>query len=270
MRDKKVAFIGAGNMAEALIKGILGSGLLPASSITACDTDPARLEYFEKTYGVKTSGDNEEGARSCDVLLLSVKPRDMDRVLTGIRGSVKASHLVISIAAGVTLRRLESALGEGVPVVRAMPNGPALVGRGMTAISRGASVADSDMETTRELLGAAGEVMEVGEDLMDAVTAVSGSGPAYFFYLVEALAAAARAAGFSVEDADRLAAVTAVGSMRWLDETGSSPAGLREKVTSPGGTTEAAIRTLEEKGLRELIADAVDAAIRRSRELGGD
>lgn len=270
MENKKVAFIGSGNMAEALMKGIIDAGLLHASSITACDIDRSRLDYLEKTYGVETSGDNEEGARSCDILFLSVKPHDMDAAMASIRDAVATSQLVISIAAGVKLNKLEQALGDGVPVVRAMPNGPALVGCGITAVTRGASVADSDMEAARVLLGTAGEVMEVGEDLMDVVTAVSGSGPAYFFYLVEALARAAMAAGFSARDAEKLAVGTAVGSMRWLAETGSSPAGLRKKVTSPGGTTEAAIETLEKKGFSELISDAVDAAIRRSRELGGD
>ena len=270
MKNKRVAFIGSGNMAEALIKGLVRSGLLEASSITACDRDPARLEHLAKTYGVGTSKKNGEGARSAGVLIVAVKPANVQDALESIRASVDPSKLVLSIAAGVKLSSLETALGEGVPVIRAMPNGPALAGCGMSAVCGGSSVSVDGMEEAKALLGAVGDVIEVEEGMMDAVTAVSGSGPAYFFYLVEALENAAVAAGFSPAVARRLAVKTAAGSMSWLEETGSSPEELRIKVMSPGGTTEAAIGFLEERDFTGLVAGAVEAAIARSRELGGD
>lgn len=270
MKDTRVAFIGAGNMAEALIKGLLNSGTLKASSITACDVDPTRLEHCAADYGVKTTLKNEEGARTADVLVLSVKPINIEEAVESIKGSLRSSTLVISIAAGVNLASLESALGKGVPVVRAMPNGPAVTGRGISAVSGGSSANDDAVKKASALLSAVGEVIEVEEDLMDAVTAVSGSGPAYFFYLVEALEKAAVAAGFSARQARRLAVGTATGSMRWLEEAGASPEELRKKVMSPGGTTEAAIGFLDEKGFDGLVAGAVEAAIERGRELGAD
>lgn len=270
MKDTRVVFIGSGTMAEALIKGMLKSGVLRASSITACDVDTARLEHCAKAYGVATALSNEEGARNADVLVLSVKPANIGEALESIRGAVGPSTLVISIAAGVKLSSLESALGEGVPVIRAMPNGPALAGSGMSALCGGSSVSAAGLEEAKALLGAVGDVIEVEEGMMDAVTAVSGSGPAYFFRLVEALEAAAEGAGFSPSDARRLAVKTATGSMRWLEETGSSPEELRKKVMSPGGTTEAALGFLDERDFAGLVAGAVEAAIARSRELGGD
>lgn len=266
----RIAFIGAGNMARALIGGLIGADH-PTGLLFAADPDADQRRRVAEEHGIHVAADNREVADS-DVLVLAVKPQVIDRVLTGLAGTVDPQRtLVISIAAGIPLGRLAAGLPPDTPLVRAMPNTPALYGWGITALVSNASVTDAARDAATGILAAAGEVVWLDDEaLMDAVTAVSGSGPAYFFALTEALAAAGARHGLPADVAQRLATRTAAGAGVMLVESGLDPSQLRCQVTSPGGTTEAALNALTNGGHERLIDAAVDAAVRRSHELGGD
>jgi len=266
---KKIVFIGAGNMGEALIRGIIADGLYPPSAIIASDPDKELREKLEKELGINTTYDNRAAVRGADIVCLAVKPQLLDIVLEDISEDITEDQLLISILAGISTRRIEDALGKQVRVVRVMPNTPALVRAGMAGISPGRYAGPDDMKTTIDIKKAVGDVLEVVEDLIDAVTGVSGSGPAYLFYFVEALSHAGVKAGLSPEQSDFLARKTIIGSAKLLEETGLTPEELRRNVTSPGGTTEAALKTFEELGFEEIMEKAVRAARDRARELGG-
>jgi pyrroline-5-carboxylate reductase len=263
----QLGFLGAGNMAEAIARGILRAGLLEPAEMMAADPADDRRRIFADM-GVRVADDNATVADAAHVVLVAVKPQQFDAALASVGGRFGPSKLIISICAGISTRHAEDVLAAGTRVVRAMPNTPMLVGRGMAAVCAGARATAVDLATAERLLGAAAEVIRVPEDLMDAVTAVSGSGPAYFFRLAELLADAAVALGLPRDQADRLARVTFDGAARLLAESGQSPAALRAKVTSPGGTTEAALRTFDVLGLGKTVAEAVKAARDRGRELG--
>ena len=268
MSNCDVAFIGAGNMAEALARGLVSAGVVPPGRIVAADPSPDRRHLFQSALGIRAVEDNRDAVRDAPVVVLAVKPQVVDKALAPVGGHFGPEKLVLSICAGVSTSHLEEILADGTRVVRAMPNTPMLVGRGMAAVCAGAHATDDDLATAERLLGAAADVIRVPEPLMDAVTAVSGSGPAYFFYLAELLAAAAVEVGLPEDQAARLARVTFEGAARLLAESGESPAALREKVTSPGGTTEAALRTFDALGFGRLVTEAVRAARDRGRELG--
>jgi pyrroline-5-carboxylate reductase len=268
---KKVGFIGGGNMAEALIKGIIASGLYPPGQIGVSDISDNRLEILGRTYGVLTLKDNRALAEDCGILILSVKPQNLQEVLSGIKGAVRPETLVISIAAGKKISSVTGGLGD-VPVVRVMPNTPALIGEGASALAANEK-AQPFMEKAIEIFAAVGKAVVIEcEDLMDAVTAVSGSGPAYYFLLTEELMKAACGMNLPAETARTLVLQTAKGACMLAAEAsarGEGPESLRQKVTSPGGTTEAAIEVLKKHGLGPAVDEAVKAALARGRQLSG-
>jgi len=265
----ELGIIGAGNMAEAIARGVIRAALLRPDQIVAADVAEGRRRLFTEQLGIKAVEANADAARYARSLLLSVKPQHMADALATIGGAMRPDALVISIAAGITTDVIERSLGDGKKsrVVRAMPNTPMLVGEGMTALAPGANATPDDLRRVRRIFESAGAVIEVDESLMDAVTALSGSGPAYFFYLAEQMIAAGEQMGLSPEHARTLVARTAVGAAKMLAESSDAPQDLRRKVTSPGGTTEAAIRHMESNRLADVVQEAVRAAERRGKEL---
>lgn len=264
----RISFLGAGNMATALARGLVAAGR-PADQITASDPDAARRAAFAAAVpGARVVEKNAVAVAAARLVVLAVKPQVLPGVLAEVREGVASDHLLLSIAAGVPTARIEAAFAGPVRVVRAMPNTPALLGAGAAAVSAGRHARPGDLEAARRVLGAVGVVVEVPEALMDAVTAVSGSGPAYVFLLAEALRAAAIEQGLPPDVAGRLVAATVAGAGRMLLESGEDAETLRRRVTSPGGTTEAAVEVLFEHDLDDAISAAVAAAARRSAELG--
>ncbi|HEY8091112.1 MAG TPA: pyrroline-5-carboxylate reductase [Polyangiaceae bacterium] len=268
MKTKRLGFLGAGNMAAALIEGLLHGKVLPAERITASDVKEERLAQLTKVHGIHTTTDNHALVRDTDVLVLSVKPQVIDRVLTEVGGDVRADQLVVSVAAGVPIEALEGRLPKGTRVVRSMPNTPATVQAGATAIAAGSHASADDLRVARELFQAVGRVAVLDEVLLDAVTGLSGSGPAYVMLIVEALADGGVKVGLHRDTALMLAAQTVFGSAKLLLETGEHPGRLKDMVTSPGGTAIAGLHTLESGGLRRTLIDAVEVATKRSAELG--
>lgn len=264
----RLGFIGAGNMAEALCKGVIRAGVLPEEEIIAGDVSAARRDYFARKLRVAVTADNEEVVKKCPIVLFAVKPQNMPDVLQALGPLFAKEQLVISIAAGISTAFIEKFLKENTPVVRAMPNTPVLVGAGMVAISPGTHAGAQDCAAARRLFESAAGVIEVEEKLIDAVTALSGSGPAYFFYLIEAMVEAGVSEGLSYEEALKLAGSTCLGSAKLLLESGEKPDELRKKVTSPAGTTFAAISSMEADKVKAAIIKAVRSAAARSRELG--
>jgi pyrroline-5-carboxylate reductase len=263
-----IGFVGAGNMAEALIRGLVRGGHVAADRIVASGPRKERLDALHASYGIDVTTDNRDVARRSGLVVLSVKPQILGKVLLEIGHQLKSGTLLVSIAAGVDTSTIEEACGEGVRVVRAMPNTPALVGAGATAISAGRHASDADLATARALFDAVGLTVVLDESHLDAVTGLSGSGPAYIFLILEALADAGVKVGLSRRDAQRLAAQTVMGSAKMLLDTDEHPGKLKDMVTSPGGTAIAGLHTLEEGGLRTTLMNAVEAATKRARELG--
>ncbi len=264
---KRLAIIGAGAMGSALVRGLIQSGKLKADQIVASDIDEERLKQLQP-FGVQTTNDNKLAVQQSDVALLCVKPQVMDEVLAEISPAVDPKkHCVISIAAGIPIARLESALPEGTPVVRVMPNTPAQVLAGASAIALGTNATELHRQIAHEIFSAVGLVIDVPEKLIDAVTALSGSGPAYVFVFAEALADAGVNLGLPRAVALKLAAQTLLGAAKMLLETGKHPAELKDMVTSPGGTTIAALSVLERKAFRGAIIEAVAVAHQRAKEL---
>jgi pyrroline-5-carboxylate reductase len=268
MNNRTIAFLGAGNMAEALIKGLLRAQTTTAQNITATGRRKERIDVLAAQYGVRITQDNLEAALAAEVIVLSVKPQAMDKLLVQIAPAVNASKLIISVAAGVPIAALERKLGAGARIVRAMPNTPPLVGAGACAISGGEHATEEDLRTAAALFAAVGTVTTVDENLLDAVTGLSGSGPAYIFLIIEALSDAGVKVGLPRYTALELAAQTVLGSAKLLIETAGHPGHLKDQVTSPGGTAIAGLHTLEAGGLRTTLIDAVEAATRRAKELG--
>ena len=266
MSGQGLAIIGGGKIGEALLSGLLRRG---TGGIAVCERSADRAAELHDRYGVATPS-LAEGAAAARVLLLAVKPQDIDALLTALAPDVDAGrHLVVSVAAGVPTARIEAALPPGTPVVRVMPNTPALVDEGMSVLSPGAHAGEEHLDEAEELLAAVGRVRRVPESQQDAVTALSGSGPAYFFYLVEAMIDAGILLGLPRTLAADLIVQTALGAAVMLRDSGEHPVQLREAVTSPGGTTIAAVRELERHGVRAALIAAIEAAHARSVELGG-
>ena len=264
-----LAIIGAGNMAEAIARGILSARLFDPGRIIAADVSPQRRQFFQEQLGIAAVLENTTAASGSRIILLSVKPQQMERALGELRPGLSPEALIVSIAAGVRTAKIEGWLGQGQwRVVRAMPNTPMLVGAGMVALCRGAGASAADLATAVQLFEAAATVIEVEESQMDAVTAVSGSGPAYVFYLAEQMIRAGESLGLTAEQARALSIRTIAGAAKMLAAADESPQSLRKKVTSPNGTTQAAIEHLESQNVGESIVDAIAAAARRSRELG--
>ena len=268
MNSPNISFIGGGNMARSLIGGLIVDGV-PIDRLSVAEPNVDLRAALARDFGVTVHADNRDAARSADVLLLAVKPQVMKTVCMGLRELARARKpLVISAAAGVRLAQLESWLGSDMPIVRCMPNTPALIGAGATGACANARCTDAHREIAQNILCAAGTTAWIAEEaLMDTVTALSGSGPAYFFLLVEALIDAAVAQGLPEETARDLATQTALGAGRMLREDGAAPAELRRRVTSPGGTTQAALESFAASRFDAIVARAVAAATQRGGEL---
>lgn len=264
---QRIAILGAGVMGETLLSAILRSGH-SAADLVISEKREERAAELREAYGVTVTG-NAEAVADADVVLLVVKPQDVTSLLDEIAGSVPAGATVVSLAAGITIGTITSALPDGVAVIRAMPNTPALVGEGMFGISPGPGVGDEQVATVVALLESGGRVVVVDESKQDAVTAVSGSGPAYVFYLAEAMIAGGIEAGLDEDTARTLAAQTLVGAAKLLSESDDTAEELRRRVTSPNGTTHAAITTFDERGVKDGLIAGVAAAATRSAELAG-
>jgi len=267
-RKKAIGFIGTGNMGEALIAGLLKARFITPEKIMVFDTDRARLQFIQKKYGIKKASDNHHLSLQCDPLLFCVKPQSMKEVVEEIADALDPSKLLISIAAGVPLYAIETYARKQLRLIRAMPNINVLVQEGASAIAPGNLATDRDLKLAKAIFDCVGKSIIVHEPLMDAVTGISGSGPAYIFLIIEALTDAGVHLGMTRAQALTLVTQTVMGSVKHLSNKGEHPALLREKVTSPGGTTAAGLYKLEEGGLRKILIDAVIAATQRSKELG--
>jgi len=265
---KRLAFLGGGNMAEAMIRGLLASRLMPPDDILVSDVREDRLTYLQDTYHVRTSTSNPEVAEQAEILLLAVKPQILGKVLDGLVDVIDGGKLIISIAAGVTTGAIAEKFPGPLRVIRVMPNTPALVLEAASALTPGTNATPEDLEITTRLFRAVGKVVIVEESLMDAVTGLSGSGPAYIFLIIDALSDAGVKVGLSRDVAQLLAAQTVMGAARMILETKKHPGELKDMVTSPGGTAIAGLHTLEQGGLRTTLINAVEAATLRARELG--
>jgi pyrroline-5-carboxylate reductase len=268
MAGRKIGFVGGGNMAGALIRGLVQSGTVTAEQIRASDVSEERLAELRGKHGVHTTTDNEEIARWADVVVIAVKPQIVDRILAPIAAALAEGDLVVSIAAGVPIEAIEARLPAGARVVRAMPNTAAMALAGATAIAPGAHATPHDVEVARALFEAVGRCVVLDEALLDAVTGLSGSGPAYVMLMIEALADGGVKVGLGRDVALLLAAQTVYGAAKLQLETGEHPGRLKDMVTSPGGTAIAGLHTLEAGGLRRTLIDAVEVASLRSAELG--
>ncbi len=265
--DNKVAFLGGGNMAEALIKGLIAAGTAKHEQILVTDISLDRLEHLRKTYGIIIQTSNLNAAREAGIILLCVKPQVVEKVLGEIAPAIDSKKLVISIAAGVAIAKIEKVLKDGSRVVRVMPNTPALVLAGAAALAGGKKATADDLTLVQSIFNSVGRSVVVDEKLMDAVTGLSGSGPAYVFMIIDALSDAGVKAGLPRQLALDLAAQTVYGAAKMVLETKEHPGKLRDMVTSPGGTTIEGLHALEKGKLRATIINAVEAATARSKEL---
>lgn len=269
LEGRTVGMIGAGNMAEALLRGLLGTGVVhPARCIVTNRSNDERLARLAREWGVRTTRDKALLMSDGEVIILAVKPPDMPTVLDEIAPHVHPRHLVISVAAGVPIEVLEHHL-VSVPVVRTMPNTSTAVRASVTAIASGRLAGDDHLAIVREIFEAVGWVTVLPEPFLDVVTALSGSGPAYVYMLAEAMVEAGERAGLPSDVARAMVAYTVLGAGKMLAETGDAPEALRRRVTSPGGTTMAGVQALEEGGVREAVHTAIVRATRRARELRG-
>ena len=271
LKNKKIGFIGGGNMAEAIIKGMLSSSLVKVSNVFVSEPNKSRQTFLSSEYKTKIVKDNFDLVKKSDVLIIAVKPQIIREVLNGIADQVDAQKLVISVAAGVPISQIEEALRVGkkkkLCVVRTMPNTPSVVQEGATAITAAKGVSKSDLKISHEIFQAVGQTVEVPEEQIDAVTGLSGSGPAYIFMIIEALSDAGVKMGLSRDVATELTVQTVLGSALLVRETGTSPGELKNRVTSPGGTTIAGLHALEKGSLRATLMNAVEKATLRSKEL---
>ena len=266
--SKTLGFIGAGNMAEAMARGVVQADLFAKEAVVAADLAEERRRVFAEELGTRVTSDAGEVVREADVIVLAVKPQHLAAVLETVAPEVTLGKVFVSIVAGVPTARIESALGEGVRVVRVMPNTPMLVGEGMSALCAGRCATEDDVALAERICGCAGATVVVDEEHMDAVTAVSGSGPAYFFHMVEQMVEAGVAEGLDPDVALRLAKQTALGAARLMLAFDHSPAELRRRVTSLGGTTHAAFEVVEKHAADKTWVAAIRRAAARSRELG--
>lgn len=263
----KIGFIGSGNMGSAMMRGILASGKCTEDEIMASDALAGTLTAVEKDLGIMTSMDNKIVASFADVIFLAVKPQYYENVITGIRDVISLDKIVVTIAPGKTLEWLQGIFGKPVKIIRTMPNTPAMVREGMMGMCPNGHVSKEDIVLVRDICSGFAETEIVGENLMDVVTAVSGSSPAYVFLFIEAMADAAVADGMPRAQAYKFAAQAVLGSAKMVLETGKHPGELKDMVCSPGGTTIEAVRVLEEKGFRSAVFEAVKACVNKSRDM---
>lgn len=268
LKDKRIGIIGAGAMGGALCRGLIGAGTTSANSILAADPHAGHLERLASTLGIKTTDSNARVARFTDIVILAVKPQTVHTVLSEIGEIMQPAQLLLSIAAGVRIATLENGLTNPVPVVRAMPNTPAQVNAGACAFCPGTHADAQHLAWVGEIFRSVGTAVQVEERMMDAVTALSGSGPAYVYLMIEALVDGGVKAGLPRELAHQLATQTVLGAAKMVMETGRHPAELKDMVATPSGTTITALAALEQAGLRAALIDAVERAAIRSAELG--
>jgi len=268
LNEKKIGFIGAGNMAEAMIKGLLQSGTSKPENIVASDVREDRLSFIHELFEVSVCERNPDVVKRADLVVLAVKPQIMESVLVELTDGLDMSKLIISIAAGISLATIESHLKRDLRLIRVMPNIAALVLESATAICAGRHASSEDLKLAKAIFDSIGKTVIIEEGLMDAITGLSGSGPAYLFLIIDAMADAGVKVGLSRDNALTLSAQTVLGAAKLLIETGEHPGRLKDLVTSPGGTAIAGLHTLEEGGLRTTLINAVEMATRRSRELG--
>ncbi len=272
LKNKKIGFIGGGNMAEAMIKGLLSASFIEAKNVFVSEPSEAKRDTLHAEYKIKVSADNRELVKKCDIIILAVKPQIVQKVLRDIASLVGRDKLVISIAAGVPIAIMDDVLRGGknkkFSIVRTMPNTPALVQEGVTAIASGEHVRKIDVKIAHRIFEAVGRTVDVEEDQLDAVTGLSGSGPAYIFMLIEALSDAGVKMGLSREVANILTIQTVLGSAKLARESGKHPGELKDMVTSPAGTTISGLHALEEGSFHTTLMNAVEDATLRSRELG--
>ncbi|MDE2058685.1 MAG: pyrroline-5-carboxylate reductase [candidate division NC10 bacterium] len=268
LQGRTIGFVGAGNMAEAMIRGLLEAKLVTADQIIASDIVEAKRQQIQLRYGIQTVTEGRDVGLKASILALAVKPQDMEAALQGIAASVDQTKTIISIAAGITIAFIAERLPAKARIVRVMPNAPALVLAGAAGIAKGEHATAEDLQIAEAIFSAVGRVVVVEEKHLDAVTGLSGSGPAYVFLFVEALADAGVKVGLARDIAGLLAAQTVLGAAKMVLESGRHPAELKDMVASPGGTTIAGLYALERGGLRGTLIEAVEAATIRSRELG--
>jgi pyrroline-5-carboxylate reductase len=268
LSNRCIGFVGGGNMAEALVRGLLESGAASTAQLRVSDPSETRREHLMKHYGIETTADNAVLASWADLVVIAVKPKVVASAAGDVKDGLGPDGLVITIAAGVPTRTVEDRLHRGSHVVRAMPNTPAMVLAAATALAPGQAATADDLALAKALFEAVGRCVVVSESALDAVTGLSGSGPAYIMLVIEALADGGVKAGLSRDVALRLAAQTVYGSAKMVLEQGEHPGVLKDRVTSPGGTTIAGLSRLEAAGLRSAFIEAVDAAAKRSEELG--
>lgn len=268
MLDKRLVLIGGGNMGGALLRGIRSADLMPASKITVVDLEPKLLEELEATYGIAVTNDAAAAVPSADIVLFAVKPFVLADVLEGLKEHVRSEQLIVSVVAGVEGAAIRDRLGKNNPVVRGMPNIAATVGASASAIAACPPATEEHLEIAEAMFAAVGVVARVAETQMDAVTGLSGSGPAFVYTVIEALTDGGVRMGLASAVARKLATQTVLGAARLVEETGEHPAALRDRVTTPGGTTIAGLHALEAGGLRAAFSEAVRAATERARELG--
>ena len=265
--SRKIAFIGTGNMGEALLGGLLKAELTHAANIMATDIRDERLAEIEKKWGVRVTRDNSSAVQFADVVLFCVKPQTINEVMTGVREGIRTEQLLISILAGITTETINRVIGKQNPVIRVMPNIPAVVDEAASGLCLGAHAGPEHEQIAVKIFGAVGEVEIVSEAQMDVITGLSGSGPAYIYMIIEALTDGGVMMGLSREVATRLATQTVLGSAKLVRETAIHPAVLKDQVTTPGGTAISAIKELETHGLRPMLIRAVETASNKSREL---
>ncbi len=267
-KDLTIGFLGAGRMAAALAKGFIEAGMTSPEKMIASDVFEGARKAFADSVGARTTESNTEVVNAADVVFLAVKPHQVEEVLNGVSDHFDSARLLVSIAAGVTLEKLESCVPDGSRVIRVMPNTPALVGESASGFAVGGSATEDDAALVERLLSSVGVAFQVKENLLDAVTGLSGSGPAYVYLMIEAMSDGGVAAGLPRDVATRLAAQTLLGGAKMVLETGLHPGALKDMVTSPGGTTIDGVHELEKAGLRSALMNAVRAAARKSRLLG--
>lgn len=265
--NKKIGFIGAGNMAKAMIGGIVKSSLVDANKVTASDLNENVLENAKKEYGINVTTDSKEVVKNSDIVVVAVKPNVYDIVLEGVKDLISDEKIIVTIAAGKTIESIENVIGKDKKVIRTMPNTPALVNEGMSAICKNKNITDEELNIVKNIFNSFGKAEVVNEYLIDAVIGASGSAPAYVFMFIEAMADAAVLAGMPRNQAYTFAAQAVMGSAKMVLETGKHPGELKDMVCSPGGTTIEAVKTLEEEGFRSAVIKAIGDCIEKSKEM---
>lgn len=265
--NKKIGFIGAGNMANAMIGGIVKSSLVDANKVTASDLNENALENAKKEYGINVTTDSKEVVKNSDIVVVAVKPNVYDIVLEGVKDLISDEKIIVTIAAGKTIESIENVIGKDKKVIRTMPNTPALVNEGMSAICKNKNITDEELNIVKNIFNSFGKAEVVNEYLIDAVIGASGSAPAYVFMFIEAMADAAVLAGMPRNQAYTFAAQAVMGSAKMVLETGKHPGELKDMVCSPGGTTIEAVKTLEEEGFRSAVIKAIGDCIEKSKEM---